>query len=44
MRSGRPGPATPSRTQSQIKLVPEEAAGAAEPVAGAVGADVTVAV
>ena len=35
---------TPSRTQSQIKLVPEDAAGAAEPVAGAVGADVTVTV
>ena len=35
---------TPSRTQSQIRLVPEEAAGAAVPVAAAVGADVTVTV
>ena len=34
----------PSRTHSQVRLVPEEAAGAAEPVAGAVGADVTVTV
>src|SRR5271157_5650394 len=35
---------TPSRTQSQIKLVPEEATGAAEPVAGGwvVGAAVTL--
>jgi hypothetical protein len=35
---------TPSRTHSQIRLEPEEAAGAAEPVAGPVGADVTVTV
>src|SRR6516162_794416 len=35
---------TPSRTHSQVRLVPEEAAGAAEPVAAAVGADVTVTV
>jgi hypothetical protein len=34
----------PSRTHSQVRLVPEEAAGAAEPAAGAVGADVTVTV
>jgi hypothetical protein len=35
---------TPSRTQSQIRLVPEEATGAAEPVAGGwvVGAAVTL--